>query len=490
MHESGVSRGFGRMQYRRREEALDAVKSLNGYEIFGRPISVELNDSARKAKSMGKRLTSTRLVFANVLFEIEAGFLKELFGKYGKVVFFDLQRTKNGRSMGRGEVEFSTCAEAENAYAKLESFSIGGRTLLLYKKNGQGRGQSGLPSASAIKKPKKLVFKNVHCDTPPEFLCGLFMKYGKIGRFQLRNSSSGTWLGGGCVEFDIEQEAKAAKDHLNGAEVDGKVIVVEYDAHDPAMDSEMRVGFSNVPVTTPPAFVREIFEEFGPLSDFSPWTTSSGKFKGLGSVTYEELEDARTAVESLNGAEVDDQRMMVTPRIPVEFCTNPDLQKSMKCVGEPADDMDAGDDFSPGKVAPCKRKSPSGMSWGDDDLERSSADRIGTKDTIDFPPLETRGSDNAGVVVSAEIHQKGGDPPGQSDDRASPKKNSPSQGREPEEPEIRAAPRRKTRPSSAPCAVKKDLVDDRSSSSEPGGSSVPRRTKTARMEDSIQWKDL
>jgi len=268
----GRSKGMGTAEYASQAEARDAVQSLDGFTVDGRPMHVEMEDPTRSnpsgkgddAKGAGKGGFDKgggkgardhgggphQLFFKNVLFETTHGYLTGLFRKHGFVVNVDLHKRPDGRSFGEGTVEYGSAAEAAAALAALDGFEVDGRPMSLMPfdsperergssslekgKGSKGDGKAGKEAYGGGKDSGKgasgtcrVFFKNLLFETPQSFMLDLFKEHGFVKEFFLRRDLQGNSKGSGVCEYDHPAAARRAVEKLNGAEVDGRAMSVE-----------------------------------------------------------------------------------------------------------------------------------------------------------------------------------------------------------------------------------------------------------------------
>lgn len=145
-------------------------------------------------------------------------------------------------SRGYGFVTFTDADDAIEAKKKLNGQMLSGRRLVLdvaeprHRAGGTSAVKSGLAEekrrreeemAEARKAPK-LIIRNLPWSVKkPEQLSKLFMKYGKIKFTDLPNDK-GKLKGFGFVTFRTKKHAERAMEEMNGRDVDGRPIAVDW----------------------------------------------------------------------------------------------------------------------------------------------------------------------------------------------------------------------------------------------------------------------
>eukprot|EP00927_Polykrikos_kofoidii_P031938 TRINITY_DN27349_c0_g1_i1.p1 TRINITY_DN27349_c0_g1~~TRINITY_DN27349_c0_g1_i1.p1 ORF type:complete len:610 (-),score=127.06 TRINITY_DN27349_c0_g1_i1:170-1969(-) len=302
----------------------------------------------------------TRLFFQNVKFETTAGFLKGQFQKIGPVANLDLWKNDKGRSKGIGTVEFHSPADADEAMHRMQNADIDGRQIWVQPENLEASAW-GQPNGSCD--GHTLFFKNIPFETTAGYLMGFFKRVGHVVRVDLKRNSDGGSRGCGIVEYLTPEEAEEAVHVLNGVNVDGRPVVIEYVApgasiHDlvhqdgtferrenTSRSSEAAgrgdgsnrrlvekgsgprgkghagngVFFKNLSAETSRGFLIKLFKQCGQVRSLDLWTGPDGQSKGMGVVTYASHEDAEEAIETLDGrVEVDGHILRVSVEDPAK----------------------------------------------------------------------------------------------------------------------------------------------------------------------------
>lgn len=135
-----LSMGYGFVEYKKRSDALKAIKELQNSTLEGH--TLELKMSHRKASDMVtrrksasiKKQNSSKILVRNVPFEASKKELKELFGTFGEIKTLRLPQKLSGTGTHRGFafVDFLTKQDAKRAFESLcSSTHLYGRRLVL-----------------------------------------------------------------------------------------------------------------------------------------------------------------------------------------------------------------------------------------------------------------------------------------------------------------------------------------------------------------------
>jgi multiple RNA-binding domain-containing protein 1 len=134
-----LSMGFGFVEFRSKEQAVAALKVMDGYVLDGYSLVVKAShrgldaaeerrreDAARK--SAGQR---TKIVIKNLPFAASRKDVRALFGTYGQLRAVRVPKKFNHSSRGFAFAEFVSSREAENALNALRDTHLLGRRLVL-----------------------------------------------------------------------------------------------------------------------------------------------------------------------------------------------------------------------------------------------------------------------------------------------------------------------------------------------------------------------
>jgi nucleolin len=135
---TGQSRGFGYVHFTTAEAAQKAL-DLDGKEIDGRPIRVDVSTPPDKSKARENRAKtfgdavsepSETLFVGNLSFSTVEDTLYEAFGEYGSVKNVRLPTDREtGNPKGFGYVEFSDIEEAKKAFEAMSGKDVDGRSI-------------------------------------------------------------------------------------------------------------------------------------------------------------------------------------------------------------------------------------------------------------------------------------------------------------------------------------------------------------------------
>ncbi|XP_028400283.1 probable RNA-binding protein 19 isoform X2 [Dendronephthya gigantea] len=135
-----LSMGYGFVEYKTKKSAMNAIKTLQNYELDGHNLELKMSNK-KQTKEIAKRKTSSvakqkssKILVRNVPFEATQKELRELFGTFGELKTVRLPKKLSGTGPHRGFafIDFLTKQDAKRAFKSLcTSTHLYGRRLVL-----------------------------------------------------------------------------------------------------------------------------------------------------------------------------------------------------------------------------------------------------------------------------------------------------------------------------------------------------------------------
>lgn len=135
------SKGYGYVDFETKEAAEKAIKELQGHEIDGRPINVDLSTGRAQTPNRNERArqygdvtsaASDTLFVGNLSFNTDRDSLSNAFGEFGSIVSCRIPtHPETQQPKGFGYVQFASVDEAKAAFDGFSGQSLDGRTLRL-----------------------------------------------------------------------------------------------------------------------------------------------------------------------------------------------------------------------------------------------------------------------------------------------------------------------------------------------------------------------
>lgn len=282
------------------------------------------------------------------------------FAGYGKIVSATIMKNKaTGLSKGYGFVSFDNRESAQTAIKNMNGFEIEGKRLKVELKKAKGEVDFGSAGSNSEKQhgPAGCNLFIYHCPNSwgDDDIKSAFNAYGKIvSATIMKDKATGASKGYGFVSFDNPIAAQQAIQGMNGQEVEGKRLKVELKQAKgpPAAASNLALatmmnnmgwmghmmgmgglggmaggggGGNNkggpagcnlfiyhVPSSWGDDDIRLCFAPFGTvISATIMKDRATGASKGFGFVSYDNPLSAQTAVQAMNGMQVDGKRLKV-----------------------------------------------------------------------------------------------------------------------------------------------------------------------------------
>jgi multiple RNA-binding domain-containing protein 1 len=134
-----LSRGYGFLEFRTREQALAALNAMNSYTLEGHKLDIKLSQKSLDAgeerrkvdKAKAQATRRTKIIIKNLAFEASKKDIRELAKQYGSIRSVRLPRKYDNSLRGFAFVEFSTPLEAQQAYDALKHSHYHGRKLVI-----------------------------------------------------------------------------------------------------------------------------------------------------------------------------------------------------------------------------------------------------------------------------------------------------------------------------------------------------------------------
>ncbi|KAI8322899.1 RNA-binding domain-containing protein [Martensiomyces pterosporus] len=216
--------------------------------------SVELNKKAKLADSDQEEEEEEEKVYSafvgNMPFNVTDETLTELFSQFGKVTGARVSiKAASGRSRGFGYVDFATDEARKKAIEASGEVDIEGRKLKVEETTSSAREAGAKFDGGSDGKGKKksdklntLFVGSISFNSTEESIRAAFSKYGHIAAIRLPTDPDTGRLKGFChIEFSNAKDAAKAME-LNGTEVDGRKVVLDFAVSRKGSDGGSRGG--------------------------------------------------------------------------------------------------------------------------------------------------------------------------------------------------------------------------------------------------------
>ncbi|XP_053453919.1 nucleolin-like [Nycticebus coucang] len=219
----GKSKGIAYIEFKTEADAEKTFEEKQGTEIDGRSISLYYTGEKGQSQDYrgGKNSTwsgeSKTLVLSNLSYSATEETLQEVFEK---ATFIKVPQNQNGKSKGYAFIEFASFEDAKEALNSCNKREIEGRAIRLELQAPRG-------SPNARSQPSKTLFvKGLSEDTTEETLKESFD--GSVRARIVTDRETGSSKGFGFVDFNSEEDAKAAKEAMEDGEIDGNKVTLDW----------------------------------------------------------------------------------------------------------------------------------------------------------------------------------------------------------------------------------------------------------------------
>ncbi|CAM9685647.1 unnamed protein product [Phaeothamnion confervicola] len=245
--DSGRSRGFGFVTFASEDDARRAIENMDGRDVDGRTIRVTHSQPAPDKQARDYEQGEVPKVYVGALSEVvTTEDLMDLFAQHGQVTDAIVMTDRNtGASRGFGFVTFSSQEEAMAAISALDGSELRGGKIRVnvpmaprekpMRDGRQARGSSSYDRAGGgggdfeESGEPKLYVGNLSFETSTEDLYSRFGQYGTItDAIVMTDRETGHSRGFGFVTFGDRGQAESAIQQLDGSDVDGRYIKVNF----------------------------------------------------------------------------------------------------------------------------------------------------------------------------------------------------------------------------------------------------------------------
>ncbi|XP_008228397.1 PREDICTED: polyadenylate-binding protein 4-like [Prunus mume] len=200
----------------------------------------------------------------------------------------------SGESLRYAYVNFYSHSHASKAMACLNHTELKGKTMRIMWSQ-----RDALPRKTGI---ANIFVKNLDTSVTSTQLQDMFGDFGTILSCKVAEEN-GKSKGFGFVQFDTEDSAMAAVSALNGTVIMGKNLYVSKFVKKSERLSEFtNLYVKNLNEDVTEDLLEEKFSLYGKVDSLAIMKDANGKSRGFGFVNFESQEEAKKAIEAMNGA--------------------------------------------------------------------------------------------------------------------------------------------------------------------------------------------
>ncbi|PSC67282.1 polyadenylate-binding 1 [Micractinium conductrix] len=238
--------------------------------------------------------------------------LFEVFSQIGPVASIRVCRDAvTRRSLGYAYVNYNSAldpAAAERALDQLNYTPLVGRPMrIMWSHRDPAFRKSGVGN---------IFIKNLDRTVDNKALHDTFSAFGNILSCKVAQDMKGESKGYGFVHYEKDESARLAVEKVNGMLLEGKKVFVGPFLRRSERSSDSETKYTNVFVKNLDEAVsdeelRAMFEEHGTVNSCIIMRDDEGKSKGFGFVNFEAPEQAASAVNALNGKDINGKDLFV-----------------------------------------------------------------------------------------------------------------------------------------------------------------------------------
>jgi len=246
---------------------------------------------------------SASLYVGDLHHDVTEGQLFEIFNTVGPVASIRVCRDAiTRRSLGYAYVNYHNVADAERALDTLNNSLIRSKACrIMWSQRDPSVRKSGLGN---------VFIKNLDKSIDHRALYDTFSAFGNILSCKVVTDDNNVSKGYGFVHFETQEQAEKAIARVNGMMLNGKQVYVgPFIPKKERLKSGDANKFTNVYIKNLDEGVSEeklceMFAKFGKLRNAVVMRDEGNKSKGFGFVNYENYDDAKRAVDEMNGRDI------------------------------------------------------------------------------------------------------------------------------------------------------------------------------------------
>jgi polyadenylate-binding protein len=279
--------------------------------LFKKPKNYKNKKHQKKTAIMTAPYASASLYVGDLPNDVTEGMLFEIFNQVGPVASIRVCRDAvTRRSLGYAYVNYHNVVDAERALDTLNSSLIKGRPCrIMWSQRDPSLRKSGVGN---------IFIKNLDKAIDHKALYDTFSAFGNILSCKVVTDDTSSSKGYGFVHFETKEAAEKAIARVNGMMLNNqKVFVGPFVARKERLrNADGETKFTNIYVKNLDENVtleqlKQMFYEHGPITNAAIMMDENGKSKGFGFVNFETAEAAKSAVDAINGKDINGKAVYV-----------------------------------------------------------------------------------------------------------------------------------------------------------------------------------
>ncbi|KAL5832726.1 hypothetical protein ACOSQ3_016400 [Xanthoceras sorbifolium] len=304
---------YGFVNFLRLGDAKRAIDALNYSMINGKSIRIMWQQPNSETRNNG----IGNLFVKNLNDSIDNKKLNKIFSKFGNILSSKVAVLEDGKSKGYGFVQYENQESANNALQNLNGSIVEGKPLYV---------AHHIKKSNRTQSFNNLYVKNLELNFTEEFLKEKFSKFGNITSLVISRDVNGVSRGFGFVNFENADDAKRAMETMHGTQLGKKVLyvaraqkmverkqILTMRQKQNQMIKGRNLYVKNINDDVDENTLKAHFSQFGSIISVKIMRTCNGISKGFGFVLFSQLEEARRAINALNGVMYHGKPLYVAP---------------------------------------------------------------------------------------------------------------------------------------------------------------------------------
>lgn len=210
IEDSGISRGYGYVQFKDVASAVEAIRRHDQENIRGRVITVRPFKSRSERYPTAKNVPFNNCYIKNFDGNTTESDLKDLFGQIGEILSIFMPRNETNSPKGYAFVCFKQFDDAAKAVQNLNGKEFRGRPLFVGRAEKKANRQKALCAFYRNIEGASLYVRNLHETVDDKALESFFSQCGKVIHAKVVRDETGKSKGFGFVWFSTPEELKKA----------------------------------------------------------------------------------------------------------------------------------------------------------------------------------------------------------------------------------------------------------------------------------------
>ncbi|XP_020234274.1 polyadenylate-binding protein 2 [Cajanus cajan] len=259
---SGLSKGYGFVQFDNEESAQNAIDKLNGMLINDKQVYVGHFLRKQDRENALSKTKFNNVYVKNLSDSTMDEELRKIFGEYGTITSAVVMRDGEGKSKCFGFVNFENPDDAAKAVEELNGKKFDDKEWYVGKAQKKserelelkGRFEQTIKESADKYQGVNLYLKNLDDTISDEKLKEMFFEFGTITSCKVMRDPNGISRGSGFVAFSTPEEASRALGEMNGKMISGKPLYVALAQRKEERRARLQAQFSQMrPVAITPS---------------------------------------------------------------------------------------------------------------------------------------------------------------------------------------------------------------------------------------------